>query len=633
MPAFVGYTERALKAGNDLTRVPTLVESLDDFEGRFGGVFRQREVHVLMSADDTSTVESVRLASRYHLHNTMRLFFENGGRRCFVVSAGNFDDEPGLQTLLPAIDAIRAYDEPTLIACPDAFHDAIDTADCLAVQRHLLYQCEASGDRFALIDTPPGPLEACLTRFRDEIGDDALRFGAAYAPWLFTNHPRDLARELPYRSWRFNVETPAGAPVPRAIFDADDYEHPLVEAANRANDDVDIVREDFVGNHEDESARFARALRTFHDGTTIGAEDALGELFDVACRHAEILDVWPTKLISDLRTLLDEATIQALVSALHLLLRLQDNPCLPASLERYWPISASYWMEQFNHPMSPLHHPAKDSPFDPVVARKLVYGEPDIPGDDSGLKGVFSVLRSTSFEIQRLLEPQADAAVRDLYANHTVVRAILREATRELSLVPPSGAVAAAMAATDVRVGAWTAPAGIALTGVDGPAAEVDDTLQSDLLADENGRKSVNAIRTIDGVGCAIWGARTLARDESDFCYVGAQRESMLIGKSVLASLVATVFEPNTSDTWQRVNAAVTSYLYSKWQAGALAGNTPEESYFVNVGIGSSMEPVDLQENRLIVDVGIALTLPSEFSVLRISQTVGEPMLLDHTNG
>jgi phage tail sheath protein FI len=79
------------------------------------------------------------------------------------------------------------------------------------------------------------------------------------------------------------------------------------------------------------------------------------------------------------------------------------------------------------------------------------------------------------------------------------------------------------------------------------------------------------------------------------------------------------VFEPNDATTWLKVRAMIESYLYGLWQQGALAGATPDDAYFVNVGLGKTMTPQDVLEGRMIVEIGAAAVRPAEFIILRFS--------------
>jgi phage tail sheath protein FI len=84
------------------------------------------------------------------------------------------------------------------------------------------------------------------------------------------------------------------------------------------------------------------------------------------------------------------------------------------------------------------------------------------------------------------------------------------------------------------------------------------------------------------------------------------------------------VFEPNDDNTWGRIKALIENFLILQWRAGALQGATPEQAFFVNVGLGETMTSLDILEGRLIIEVGLAAVRPAEFIILRFSHKLAE---------
>jgi len=80
------------------------------------------------------------------------------------------------------------------------------------------------------------------------------------------------------------------------------------------------------------------------------------------------------------------------------------------------------------------------------------------------------------------------------------------------------------------------------------------------------------------------------------------------------------VFEPNTIDTWVKVQAMIENYLVLKWRQGALAGQKQEQAFFVKVGLGTTMTAQDILEGRMNVEIGMAVARPAEFIILKFSQ-------------
>lgn len=185
--------------------------------------------------------------------------------------------------------------------------------------------------------------------------------------------------------------------------------------------------------------------------------------------------------------------------------------------------------------------------------------------------------------------------------------------------LPPSAAVAGVYAATDSTRGVWKAPANVSLNYVTSAAAKVTDDDQRDMNIDVTAGKSVNAIRSFIGMGTKIWGARTLAGNDNEWRYVNVRRFFNMVEESVKKSTFWAVFEPNDINTWTRVRAMIENYLMLKWKDGALAGAKPDDAYFVRVGLGQTMSPVDVLEGRMIVEIGMAAVRPAEFIILRFS--------------
>jgi phage tail sheath protein FI len=92
-----------------------------------------------------------------------------------------------------------------------------------------------------------------------------------------------------------------------------------------------------------------------------------------------------------------------------------------------------------------------------------------------------------------------------------------------------------------------------------------------------------------------------------------------MVEESVKKSTSWAVFEPNDANTWIKVRAMIENYLILKWKSGALAGVKPNDAFFVRVGLGQTMTSDDINEGRMIVEIGLAAVRPAEFIILRFS--------------
>ncbi len=183
-------------------------------------------------------------------------------------------------------------------------------------------------------------------------------------------------------------------------------------------------------------------------------------------------------------------------------------------------------------------------------------------------------------------------------------------------LVPPSGHVAGIYARTDVERGVHKAPANEVVRGITGLARCI--TVGEQEILNPRG---VNAVRRFEGRGTRVWGARTLASDP-EFRYVNVRRFLIFLEASLDRGTQWAVFEPNAPETWQRVTNSVTAFLHTQWQNGALFGRTPEQAFFVRCD-ETTMSVDDIQNGRLICEIGVAIVRPAEFVIFRIEQITG----------
>ncbi|WP_291896040.1 phage tail sheath C-terminal domain-containing protein [Chryseobacterium sp.] len=188
----------------------------------------------------------------------------------------------------------------------------------------------------------------------------------------------------------------------------------------------------------------------------------------------------------------------------------------------------------------------------------------------------------------------------------------------------PSSSMAGVYAKVDNTSGVWKSPANLGLNFVEAPAEKISDKQQDALNVDATAGKSINAIRTFTGKGTLVWGARTLDGNSNEWRYISVRRFFNMVEESVKKATERFVFEPNTANTWVRVQTMIENFLNQQWQDGALAGSKPEEAYYVSVGLNKTMSAQDILEGRMIVEIGMAAVRPAEFIVLRFSHKLQE---------
>ena len=178
---------------------------------------------------------------------------------------------------------------------------------------------------------------------------------------------------------------------------------------------------------------------------------------------------------------------------------------------------------------------------------------------------------------------------------------------------PPSRAMAGIYARSDNSRGVHKAPANEVVRGCTGLSCNYN-VGEQDIL----NPIGVNLIRALPGQGIRVWGARTISSNGL-WKYVNVRRLFIYIEESIKANTNWVVFEPNSETLWSRVTRTIETFLATCWRDGALAGSSPEQAFFVECG-PTTMTQDDIDNGRLICQIGIAPVKPAEFVIFRITQ-------------
>ncbi|MCF2946975.1 phage tail sheath subtilisin-like domain-containing protein [Paraglaciecola aquimarina] len=204
IPAFIGFTEKATHIdGTSLTNIAIKIKSWAQYYLFFGGqaitkfTFEEQSTSSLGLSFITSSVtlgsEDYKIspyAKNYILYHAIRLFFDNGGSECFLISVGSYDDEITLKAMQTGLDVLTKEQEPTILVAPEAVKLA--ASECYQLQQAMLKHCgRTMKNRVAILDVYDGHLPKTVSRdpiaeFRQGIGEDCLDYAAAYYPWLNT---------------------------------------------------------------------------------------------------------------------------------------------------------------------------------------------------------------------------------------------------------------------------------------------------------------------------------------------------------------------------------------------------------------------------------------------------------------
>lgn len=192
-PAFIGCTANgpAPDAAGNVVPVVVRVETLSDFQSQCGEPYANA---FTVAAD--GAVTRVLPPFEFLLYDSLRMFFANGGRACYVVSVGSFGQVPTKAQYVAGLAALADMDGPTLILVTEAI--GLPAPDYYEVARLALAQCAERRDRFAILDVID---DLGVAEFRDNIGDDNLMWGAAYYPYLKTTLTRAYTDESVVLEW------------------------------------------------------------------------------------------------------------------------------------------------------------------------------------------------------------------------------------------------------------------------------------------------------------------------------------------------------------------------------------------------------------------------------------------------
>ena len=174
---------------------------------------------------------------------------------------------------------------------------------------------------------------------------------------------------------------------------------------------------------------------------------------------------------------------------------------------------------------------------------------------------------------------------------------------------PPSGFVVGIYARTDASRGVWVSPAGT-LANIAGAVAlpvTLDDAQAGQLTS-----RGVNSIRAFEGLGIVVWGARTLAGDDSqqsEWKYIAVRRLTLFIERSIFRGTKWAAFEPNAEPLWVKLRASIATFMQGLFAQGALQGATPRDAYLVQCDATTTTQ-ADIDAGVVNIEVGFAPAQP-----------------------
>ncbi|MGI0484852.1 phage tail sheath family protein [Pantanalinema rosaneae CENA516] len=182
--------------------------------------------------------------------------------------------------------------------------------------------------------------------------------------------------------------------------------------------------------------------------------------------------------------------------------------------------------------------------------------------------------------------------------------------------VPPSGHVAGIFARSDRNRGVFKAPANEEILGVLDLEVLLNHTTQGAL-----NEVGINGLRSFPGRGIRVWGARTLS-SEPTWRYINVRRLVLTIERWIHRNMLWATFQLNSLQLWLQIQRELSTYLESLWRAGAFQGQTPAQAFYVKCD--AETNPPEVREiGSVITEIGLAVSAPAEFLIIRIMQRDG----------
>lgn len=660
IPAFVGYTEKAEKNGESLVNKPTRLNSMVEFVEYFGRDKKPDTISVVVDDANNYAVKSISVAAgkQFYLYDSLRVFFDNGGGDCYVVSVGTYKtsgsgvsvgDEnnaaasPGLRV---GVKELEKVDEPTIILFPDAvLLSSANEAQLYSLQQMALDQCAKLQDRvsvFDLYEAGSGGQPAAVANFRNNIGINNLKYGMAYTPWIATTY----SREIDFASFKNTVTKSGGGAVSLGTISTDSSLNDLVSSLDNAGTDAGSISSFLAAasdagddgvipgsasatpkatNLKDRYKLFVDAVKGASAATVAAKFKALMDFVRSTAKAFPGMTFSSTNLANDVTSYGSSPSLWR--GAVSELIKIERNPEVwplsgmanDGAVLTAYPGSLTAWLGGASSTFPSNGKNYDNDPPGPAlsgVALALVI-EADVKPQFDKLALFADTIASASTTYQK-------AAQDTLYEKHPVISSIVKNIKKELNKLPPSGAIAGVYARVDNARGVWKAPANESLNSVAGPTVAITADAQSSLNVDVVAGKSINAIRTFTGKGTLVWGARTLAGNDNEWRYINVRRFFNMVEESSKKATEPFVFEANDANTWVKVQGMIENFLTTLWRQGALQGAKPEHAFYVAVGLGKTMTALDILEGRMIIEIGMAVVRPAEFIILRFSHKMAE---------
>ncbi|MEO1261778.1 MAG: phage tail sheath C-terminal domain-containing protein [Bacteroidota bacterium] len=226
IPAFIGYTPQAKYEGKSYLFKPVQITSMADFNAFFTypqdpttkTTPKQYAPSYYITAqkkvpekgeyyDFNGTIYTVEPDPNtiYYLYNSVKMFFQNGGTNAYIVSVGSYGAASGapinagdqivngnvkLADLTKGLETLKKVPEVTMYIAPEG--TLLSAGENMSLMEAMLLQAGSMQTSVCIFDIKggrePDPIlwTDDISNFRNSTGNDFLKYGVAYYPYLKT---------------------------------------------------------------------------------------------------------------------------------------------------------------------------------------------------------------------------------------------------------------------------------------------------------------------------------------------------------------------------------------------------------------------------------------------------------------
>ncbi len=665
VPAFVGFTQKAADAaGNSLTNKPLRISTFLDYQTYFGGPPTGSytvTVEDTGSGDGTQKIDSIQATFQPGIpdpdvanstrpacvmYYALQLYFQNGGGPCYIVSLGTYADAAGVTAASQYGDSttsgigfntLDAEDEPTLLVAPDA--PGLLKQGYPTLCQNMLLDCGRLMDRFAILDAPCSSTD--VGNFRTGVGMGSLDYGAAYTPDLQTTIAEITTSSLD--PTKVSITQKGATPTvsgylwsqPDCIQVGNTSSNPYA-TVNITADSPPLQVYEQIGCIRVTNAATSTSVVITSAATEAIAFTATSSTLTISgvvagtttgTAIATAWTSWTSDHTNDANGFsiigsLDGATAVQAVTGTALAANpifFTINPATKALGIGNVGLGKTLSARNLGSISTVLGLQIADA----WKTWSAALTAAQLQGFSLAQYGQGkAAITAGSYDISNpVTGTPSTGTLNQLQNTQTgLYNQVLSALEARTVTLPPSAAIAGVYCSVDGSRGVWKSPANVSLLSVTAPAVKITNDMQDGLNVDPASGKSINAIRSFTGQGILVWGARTLAGNDNNWRYISVRRLFIFMEESIQQATSWAVFEPNMVTTWLKVKASIESFLYGLWQQGALVGSTPQEAFYVNIGLGTTMTADDILNGVMNVVVGAAPSRPAEFIVMTFTQ-------------